>query len=89
MPPGCGGHGVGTAVHEDPDVPNSGRPGRGLVLREGLVVAIEPMVIESGRDGARLLPDRWTVVTADGSRAAHAEHTVAVTAGGPVVLTAH
>jgi methionyl aminopeptidase len=88
MPPGYGGHGVGTAMHEDPEVPNSGRPDRGLPLREGLVLAIEPMVLESGRDRVRILADEWTVVTADGSRAAHAEHTVAITAGGPVILTA-
>lgn len=88
MPAGFGGHGVGTAVHEDPDVPNTGRPGRGLRLPEGLVIAIEPMVLEGGRDRIRLLPDGWTVVTADRSRAAHAEHTVAITAGGPVILTA-
>jgi methionyl aminopeptidase len=75
-------------MHEDPDVPNTGRPGRGMPLREGLVLAIEPMVIESGRDRVRVLADGWTVVTADGSRAAHAEHTVAITAGGPVILTA-
>jgi methionyl aminopeptidase len=59
-----------------------------MPLREGLVLAIEPMVIESGRDRVRVLADGWTVVTADGSRAAHAEHTVAITAGGPVILTA-
>jgi methionyl aminopeptidase len=87
-PAGFGGHGIGTAVHEDPDVPNTGRPGRGLPLREGLVLAIEPMVLAGGRDRIRLRPDGWTVVTADGSRAAHAEHTVAVTADGPVILTA-
>ena len=87
-PAGFGGHGIGTAVHEDPDVPNTGRPGRGLPLREGLVLAIEPMVLAGGRDRVRLRPDGWTVVTADGSRAAHAEHTVAVTAAGPVILTA-
>jgi methionyl aminopeptidase len=88
LPPGWGGHGVGTAMHEEPDVPNAGRPGRGLVLREGLVIAIEPMLIESGGDGRRTAGDGWTIVTADGSRAAHAEHTIAVTADGPVILTA-
>jgi methionyl aminopeptidase len=87
-PDGFGGHGVGTALHERPDVPNRGRPGRGMPLREGLVLAIEPMVIESGRDEVRIRADGWTVATADGSRAAHAEHTVAVTADGPVILTA-
>jgi methionyl aminopeptidase len=88
LPAGYGGHGVGTAMHEDPHVPNTGRPGRGMRLREGLVLAIEPMVIEGGHDRSRIRPDGWTVATADGSRAAHAEHTVAVTAAGPVVLTA-
>jgi methionyl aminopeptidase len=88
MPAGFGGHGVGTAMHEAPDVPNTGRAGRGLPLREGLVLAIEPMVIESGRDRVRYRADGWTVATADGSRAAHTEHTVAITAAGPVILTA-
>lgn len=89
IPPGIGGHGVGTAVHEDPDVPNTGRPGRGMRLPEGLVVAIEPMVLEGGRDRVRLRQDGWTVATAGGSRAAHAEHTVAVTAAGPEILTGY
>ncbi|MFC7730509.1 type I methionyl aminopeptidase [Actinomadura keratinilytica] len=84
---GCGGHGIGTRMHEEPDVPNTGRPGRGLKLREGLTIAIEPMFHEGGRDDAEVLPDGWTIVTADGSRAAHFEHTVAITADGPVVLT--
>jgi methionyl aminopeptidase len=88
IPDGLGGHGVGTAMHEDPDVPNAGRPGRGMVLREGLVIAIEPMLIESGADRHRLAPDGWTIRTADGSRAAHVEHTIAVTADGPAILTA-
>ncbi|HEY1487786.1 MAG TPA: type I methionyl aminopeptidase [Micromonosporaceae bacterium] len=88
QPDGIGGHGVGTAMHEDPGVPNTGRPGRGMPLREGLVIAIEPMLIEGGRDRCRTGPDGWTVVTADGSRAAHAEHTIAITMDGPVVLTA-
>ncbi len=88
LPHSLGGHGVGTAMHEDPHVANTGRAGRGLVLREGLVIAIEPMLVEGGGDDRRLLPDGWTIVTADGSRAAHAEHTIAVTADGPVVLTA-
>src|SRR5262249_2407607 len=85
LPDGLGGHGVGTAMHEDPPVPNTGRPGRGLLLQQGLVLAIEPMLLE-GRSGCRTAPDGWTVVTADGRRAAHAEHTVAITASGPVVL---
>jgi methionyl aminopeptidase len=87
LPAGLGGHGVGTAMHEDPDVPNTGRPGRGILLREGLVIAIEPMLIEGGGSHCRTARDGWTILTADGSRAAHAEHTVAVTADGPVVLT--
>jgi methionyl aminopeptidase len=84
---GHGGHGVGHAMHEEPSVPNTGRPGRGLRLREGLVIAIEPMFHEGGGDDFRLLDDGWSVATADGSRAAHWEHTIAVTADGPVVLT--
>ncbi|MFB9830931.1 type I methionyl aminopeptidase [Actinoallomurus acaciae] len=84
---GCGGHGIGTAMHEDPHVPNTGRPGRGMRLREGLVIAIEPMLIESGADAGRTLADGWSVATADGSRAAHFEHTVAITADGPEILT--
>jgi methionyl aminopeptidase len=87
LPRNLGGHGIGTAMHEDPSVPNAGRPGRGVPLREGLVIAIEPMLLESGRDACRTRPDGWTVVTADGSRAAHFEHTVAITAGGPEILT--
>jgi methionyl aminopeptidase len=88
IPDGLGGHGVGTAMHEPPSVPNTGRPGRGRLLREGLVIAIEPMLVEGGRDGYRLGLDGWTLSTADGSRAAHWEHTIAVTADGPVILTA-
>jgi methionyl aminopeptidase len=88
LPRGLGGHGIGTAMHEDPHVPNTGRAGRGLTLREGLVIAIEPMLTEGGRDSGRTLADGWTVATTDGSRAAHAEHTIAITEAGPVVLTA-
>jgi methionyl aminopeptidase len=80
------GHGIGTAMHEEPDVPNHGRPGRGMRLRDGMVLAIEPMVTE-GRATTRLLDDGWTVVTADGTRAAHFEHSVAVTDNGPEILT--
>jgi methionyl aminopeptidase len=80
------GHGIGTAMHEDPDVPNYGAAGRGLRLRDGMVLAIEPMV-NGGRRTTRLLDDGWTVVTADGSRSAHFEHTVAITDNGPEVLT--
>jgi methionyl aminopeptidase len=85
---GYGGHGVGTAMHEEPHVPNTGRRGRGMRLREGLVIAIEPMLIEGGGDDGRTLVDGWSIATADGSRAAHFEHTVAITEGGPVILTA-
>jgi methionyl aminopeptidase len=87
LPHGLGGHGIGTAMHEDPHLPNTGKPGRGLRLRDGLVMAIEPMLIESGRDRCETAGDGWTVLTADGSRAAHFEHTVAITADGPVILT--
>ncbi|HEY2766524.1 MAG TPA: type I methionyl aminopeptidase [Pseudonocardiaceae bacterium] len=83
-----GGHGVGHAMHEDPHVPNEGRAGRGLVLRPGLVLALEPMLIADGTDTYRTDPDGWTLRTAGGSRAAHAEHTVAVTEDGPRILTA-
>jgi len=87
LPLGLGGHGIGTAMHEDPFVPNEGRARRGLRLREGLVLAIEPMLIESGRPARRTRSDGWTIDTADGSRAAHAEHTVAITGDGPEILT--
>jgi methionyl aminopeptidase len=80
------GHGIGTAMHEEPEIPNYGTAGRGLRLREGMVLAIEPM-LNVGRRTTRLLADGWTVVTADGSRSAHFEHTVAVTDSGPEVLT--
>ncbi|WP_017624668.1 type I methionyl aminopeptidase [Nocardiopsis chromatogenes] len=83
-----GGHGIGTEMHEDPHLANTGRPGRGPRLREGLVLAIEPLLTEGGSDGSRLLADGWSIATADGSRAAHHENTVAVTAEGPWVLTA-
>jgi methionyl aminopeptidase len=88
IPDGYGGHGIGTAMHEDPPVPNAGQAHRGMRLRDGLVLAIEPMFCEGGDDGHRTLPDGWSIATADGSRAAHFEHTVAITADGPVVLTA-
>jgi methionyl aminopeptidase len=80
------GHGIGTAMHEDPEVPNYGSAGRGLRLREGMVLAIEPMV-NLGKPTTRLLDDGWTVVTADGCRSAHFEHTIAITEHGPEVLT--
>jgi methionyl aminopeptidase len=80
------GHGIGRSLHEDPPVPNFGPPGRGPELRPGLVLAIEPMVNVGGWE-TRVLSDDWTVVTADGSLSAHFEHTIAVTEGGPEVLT--
>jgi methionyl aminopeptidase len=80
------GHGIGTRMHEEPQVPNYGRPHRGLRLDVGLVLAIEPMVNEGGPE-TRVLDDGWTVVAADGSRSAHFEHTVAITPTGPEVLT--
>ncbi|GGL81259.1 methionine aminopeptidase [Streptomyces fumigatiscleroticus] len=83
-----GGHGIGRRMHEDPPVPNEGRPGRGMPLRHGMVLAIEPMLIGGGTDGYRTDPDGWTLRTTDGSRAAHAEHTVAITRAGPRILTA-
>ncbi|HXP20800.1 MAG TPA: type I methionyl aminopeptidase [Streptosporangiaceae bacterium] len=81
------GHGIGTEMHMDPPVPNYGKPGRGPVLTEGMALAIEPMLV-LGRRQTRLLDDGWTVVTVDGSLAAHFEHTVAITESGPWVLTA-
>jgi methionyl aminopeptidase len=81
------GHGIGTQMHMDPPVPNYGRPGHGPVLVEGMALAIEPMLV-LGKPQTRVLADNWTVITADGSWAAHFEHTVAVTADGPWVLTA-
>jgi methionyl aminopeptidase len=81
------GHGIGTAMHMDPPVPNYGRPGRGPRLRTGMALAIEPMVT-IGSPETVLQDDGWTVITADGSWAAHFEHTVAITADGPWVLTA-
>lgn len=83
---GYTGHGVGRELHEDPDVPNAGRPGRGPVLREGMTLAVEPMV-SAGSERSRVLADGWTVVTADGGLAAHFEHSIALTAEGVEVLT--
>ncbi|MGA5206696.1 type I methionyl aminopeptidase [Streptomyces variegatus] len=88
IPDGFGGHGIGRRMHEDPGVPNEGRPGRGMRLRHGMVLAIEPMVIAGGTDDFHAAPDGWTLKTNDGSRAAHAEHTVAITESGPRILTA-
>lgn len=80
------GHGVGTSLHEDPSVPNYGKPGRGVRLTPGMVIAIEPM-INAGTKSVRVLEDGWTTVTTDGSLSAHFEHTVAITPDGPVILT--
>jgi len=80
------GHGIGTKLHEEPQVPNFGTRGHGTRLREGMVLAIEPMV-NSGKPGTRVLEDKWTAVTADGSASAHFEHCVAVTKDGPMILT--
>ncbi len=80
------GHAIGTAMHEEPQVPNYGPPGRGPKLRPGMVFAVEPMV-NAGGPGTRLLDDGWTVVTADGSLSCHWEHTIAITDNGPEVLT--
>ncbi len=81
------GHGIGSGFHEEPQVPNYGKPKRGLRLVPGLTIAIEPMV-NVGKSGIRTMPDRWTVVTIDGTRSAHFEHTVAITENGPRILTA-
>ena len=80
------GHGVGRQMHEGPQVPNYGKPGTGMPLRQGMTIALEPMVLV-GTHATRVLPDQWTVVSADGSLTAHFEHTVAVTAGDPLILT--
>jgi len=81
------GHGIGSRLHEDPQIPNYGVPGRGPRLAEGMVLAIEPMV-NMGQPAVRVLSDHWTAVTKDGQLSAHFEHTVAVTAGEPWILTA-
>jgi methionyl aminopeptidase len=80
------GHGIGRDMHEDPQIPNFGQRGRGVRLREGMVLAIEPMV-NAGSDAVRVLKDGWTAVTEDGSLSAHFEHTVAVTKDGAAILT--
>jgi methionyl aminopeptidase len=80
------GHGIGTHMHEDPQVPNYGRAGKGMKLRAGMVIAIEPMV-NVGTPDVEVLADGWTAVTADGKNSAHFEHTVAVTANGARILT--
>jgi len=82
-----GGHGVGRTMHGDPHVPNDGRAGRGLPLKPGLVIAIEPWFLHT-TDEIRMDEDGWTIRSADGSRGAHVEHTIAITDGDPIVLTA-
>lgn len=82
-----GGHGIGRTMHEAPHVPNSGQPGEGLALQPGLVIAIEPMLIADGTTGYVHDPDGWTLRSATGARAAHSEHTVAVTTDGARILT--
>ena len=89
IPTDFGGHGIGRTMHEDPHIPNAGRPGRGLRLVPGLVVAIEPWFLAGGIDQCQVDPNGWTIRSTDGSRAAHVEHTIAITDDGPVVLTAH
>ena len=80
------GHGVGTSLHEAPEVPNFGTAGRGIRLMPGMTLAIEPM-INMGKAGVKVLPDGWTVITQDGSLSAHFEHTVAITSDGPQIMT--
>lgn len=80
------GHGVGRQMHEGPQVPNYGIPGHGLLLKDGMTIALEPMVLV-GTAATRVMPDEWTVVSADGSLTAHFEHTVAITAQGPQIMT--
>jgi methionyl aminopeptidase len=80
------GHGIGRSLHESPQVPNFGKPGRGVKLKQGMVLAIEPMINENGSD-VMVLSDGWTAVTVDGGLSAHFEHTVAITDNGPEILT--
>lgn len=88
IPDGFGGHGIGRQMHEAPSVPNDGKAGRGMRLVPGLVLAIEPMLLAGGSDAYEFAEDGWAFYTRDGSRAAHLEHTVAITETGPRVLTA-
>jgi methionyl aminopeptidase len=80
------GHGIGKNLHEDPQIPNFGKKGRGIELKSGMILAIEPMVNE-GKYKVQILPDGWTVVTKDGSLSAHFEHSVAITDNGPDILS--
>lgn len=83
----CFGHGIGRKVHEDPQVPNFRQPNRGMALRKGMCLAVEPMITQ-GSDHIYTKPDKWTIVTTDGKLSAHFEHTIVVTDGEPYVLTA-
>jgi methionyl aminopeptidase len=87
IPDGFGGHGIGRQMHEDPSLANDGEPGRGLRLRPGLALAIEPMLIAGGIDDYVIASDGWALRTADGCRAAHIEHSIGITDDGPMVLT--
>ena len=80
------GHGIGRSLHESPQIPNFGSPGRGVTLKPGMVLAIEPMINEKGSD-VKILEDGWTAVTCDSGLSAHFEHTVAITENGPEILT--
>ena len=80
------GHGIGKSMHEDPQIPNFGKKGRGIELKRGMILAIEPMV-NAGRYKVKILSDGWTVITADGSLSAHFEHSVAITDNGPEILS--
>jgi methionyl aminopeptidase len=81
-----GGHGIGEDFHEDPYVPNCGKISKNIILKEGMTLAVEPMV-NFGTKKTRIMPDEWTIVTDDGSRSAHFEHTVVITKNGPKILT--
>ena len=80
------GHGIGANLHEEPSVPNYGTPGRGIRLVPGMTIAIEPM-INQGKASVKNMPDGWTVKTSDGKLSAHFEHTIAITSGGPLIMT--
>ena len=80
------GHGIGKSMHEDPQIPNFGKKGRGIELKRGMILAIEPMV-NAGKYKVKILSDGWTVITADGSLSAHFEHSVAITDNGPEILS--
>jgi methionyl aminopeptidase len=80
------GHGIGKSLHEEPQIPNFGKKGRGIELKKGMIFAIEPMV-NAGKYRVKILPDGWTVITEDGSLSAHFEHSVAITENGPEILS--